>query len=71
MPDILAWPVDKAVAECDRAGFVVQVHETAQVRQRLLCPELRVVRAEAIDGQIHLTVAKAQTEPAMNQPPGQ
>ena len=69
LPDVLAWPLDKARAELERADIAVCVKEALLPNRPPVGSELRVARVRAGRENVELVVVKAQTKPAGNVPP--
>ena len=69
LADVLAWPLDKAIAELKRANVFVCVKEAILPNRPSVGPELRVARVRADRKNVELVVVKAQTQPVGNVPP--
>ena len=68
-PDVLAWPLDKAMAELKRADLFVCVKEVLLPNRLPVGSELRVARVKADREKLELVVVKTQTQPVGNVPP--
>ncbi|NLG86663.1 MAG: hypothetical protein GX489_05530 [Firmicutes bacterium] len=69
LPDVLAWPLNKAITELKHADVMVDIKEAVLPNRPVEGSELRVARVRADKEKVELVVVKAQTQPVGNMPP--
>lgn len=69
IPDVLAWPLQKALIELERLDLPIRLIETSLPEREYAGTKLRVARTKVCQGVVELVVVKVQTEPVDKVPP--
>jgi hypothetical protein len=69
IPDVLAWPLQEAVAELERANLAFCIREAFLPDQELAGHEPRVARVKVRGEAVELVTVKVPREPAGKVPP--